>query len=125
MGTSAVMTEVLVPSIRHLYRLSALNRLELTSVWKNLGQLNDFCNSIGFQLESSIANVNETNNGIMSLINPIMEQVRYNASDIRTLVLENTSRQSDLLALQSQIGSEVTPVKDQFNALEDNMASFF
>ena len=122
MGTSAVMTEVLVPSICHLYWLSALTQLELTSVWKNLGQLNDFCNSIGSQLESSIANVNETNNGIMSLINPIMEQVRYNASDIRTLVLENTLRQSNLLALQSQIGSEVTHVKDQFNALENNMA---
>ena len=86
MGMSAVMTEFLVPSIRHLYWLSALTQLELTSVWKNLSQLNDFCNSIGSQLESSIANVNETNNGIMSLINPIMEQVRYNASNIRTLV---------------------------------------
>lgn len=94
------MTEVLVPSIHHLYRLSALTQLELTSVWKNLGQLNDFCNSIGSQLELSIANVNKTNNGIMSLINPIMEQVRYNTSDIRTLVLENTLRQSNLLALQ-------------------------
>ena len=66
MGMSTVMTEVLVPSIYHLYRLSALTQLELTSVWKNLGQLNDFCNSTGSQLESSIANVNETNNGIMS-----------------------------------------------------------
>ena len=120
-----MMTEVLVPSICHLYRLSALNRLEFTSVWKNLGQLNDFCNSIGSQLESSIANVNETNNGIMSLVNPIMEQVRYNASDIRTLVLENTLRQSDLLALQSHIESEVTHVEDQFNALENSMASIF
>ena len=54
-----------------------------------------------------------------------MEQVQYNTSDIRTLVLENTLRQSDLLALQSQIGSEVTHVKDQFNALENSMASIF
>ena len=67
-------------------------------------------------MESSIANVNETKNGIMILVTPIMEQVWYNASDIRTLVLENTLRQSNLLALQSHIGSEVTHVKDQFNA---------
>ena len=79
MGTSAVMTEVLVPSIRYLYWLSALTQLELTSVWKNLGQLNDFCNSIGSQLKSSITNLNDTNNGIMSLVNPIMKQVWYNA----------------------------------------------
>ena len=32
MGMSAVMKEVLVPIICHLYRLSALTRLELTSV---------------------------------------------------------------------------------------------
>ena len=101
MGTSAVMTEVLVPSICHLYRLSALNRLELTSVWKNLGQLNDFCNSIGSQLESSIANVNETNNGIMSLVYPIKEQVCYNASDNRTLVQE-------FIAPKQPLGSSVT-----------------
>ena len=69
MGTSAMMTEVLVTSICHLYWLFELTQLELTSVWKNLGQLNDFCNSIGSQLESSIANVNETNNGIISLFN--------------------------------------------------------
>ena len=55
MGMSAVIMEVLVPSICHLYWLSALTQLELTSVWKNLGQLNDFCNSIGSHLESSIA----------------------------------------------------------------------
>ena len=75
MGTSAVMNEVLVASICHLYQLSELTWLELTSVWKNLGQLNDFCNSIGSQLESSIFNVKETKNGIMSLFEPIMKQI--------------------------------------------------
>ena len=54
-----------------------------------------------------------------------MEQKRYNTSDIRALVLENTLRQSDLLAHKSHIGSEVTHVKDPFNAFENNMASIF
>ena len=36
MGMSAVMTEVLVPSICHLYQLNVLAQLELTSVWKIL-----------------------------------------------------------------------------------------
>ena len=34
-------------------------------------------------------------------------------------------RQSNLLDLQSHIGSEVIHVKDQFNAFENNMASIF
>ena len=64
MGTSAVMTKVLVPSICHLYWLSALTQLEPTSVWKNPGQLNIFRNYEGSQMEYSIANVNKTKNGL-------------------------------------------------------------
>ena len=61
----------------------------------------------------------------MSLVNPIMEQVWYNASDIITLVQEKALRQSNILALQSHIGSELTHFMDRFKAFENNMASIF
>ena len=61
----------------------------------------------------------------MGLVNPIMDQVLNNTPNIRTLVQENALHQSNLMALQSHIGSEATHVKDRFNTFENNMASLF
>ena len=68
MVMSAVMTEVLVPSIYHLHGSLPLLSLNSHLFGKIFFQLNDFCNSIGSQLKSYIGNFNDTNNGIMILI---------------------------------------------------------
>ena len=88
-GVSSSLTEYALPCIRHLYNVSACTQLELGNIWRNVNQFSDQYNSYVKNLEHTFTKVNFALQGLQNQWQPVTEQVRFNASNIRILVQSN------------------------------------
>ena len=92
-------------------------------MWRNFEQINNFCNTLGTQIESSVSQINQVNTVIVDLIYPFMEQVFYNASDVKILVQEHMLQQGDLVDLKSFFCLESSMLKNKIELLQTALAS--
>ena len=108
------MTEYALPCIRHLYNVSACTQLELGNIWRNVNQFSDQYNSLVKNLEHTFTEVNFALQGLQNQWQPVTEQVRFNASNIRILVQSNEECQASLTALQAQVNNSLINADKQF-----------
>ena len=108
------MTEYALPCIRHLYNVSACTQLELGNIWRNVNQFSDQYNSLVKNLEHTFTKVNYALQGLQNQWQPVTEQVRFNASNIRILVQSNEECQASLAALQAHVNNSLINADKRF-----------